>query len=130
MAKRELKTGTLVLLTLPLTRRGVYDSLSRDGSSAADLPADLAAFMADAQVRGVATGAGPWAVRLAGLTGQGGHPAVSRSMAALSSLRDPRESFRYTLRRWYSMVFGLRNKAAAVSLVVRPSARLSAIWSS
>ena len=30
------------------------DSLSRDGSFAADLPADLAAFMADAQV--------PWSV--------------------------------------------------------------------
>jgi hypothetical protein len=38
----------------PLTRRGVYDSLSRDGSSAAHLPAGLAAFMADAQV--------PWSV--------------------------------------------------------------------
>ena len=37
-----------------LTRRGVYDSLSRDGSFAADLPAGLAAFMADAQV--------PWSV--------------------------------------------------------------------
>ena len=36
-------------------------------------------------------------------------------------------SLRYTLRRWYSTVFGLRNRAAAVSLVVRPSARLSAI---
>jgi pimeloyl-ACP methyl ester carboxylesterase len=28
-----------------------------------------------------------------------GNPAVSRSRAALSSLRDPTESFRYTLRR-------------------------------
>jgi hypothetical protein len=45
-------------------------------------------------------------------------------MAALGSQRDPMESLRYTLRRWYSMVFGLRNKAAAVSLIVRPSARL------
>ena len=44
-----------VLLTRsPLTRRGVYDSPSRDGSFAADLPAGLAAFMADAQV--------PWSV--------------------------------------------------------------------
>jgi len=38
----------------PLTRQGVYDSPSRDGSSAADLPAGLAAFMADAQVPGSA----------------------------------------------------------------------------
>ena len=38
----------------PLTRRGVYDSLSRAGSSAADVPVGLAAFMADAQV--------PWSV--------------------------------------------------------------------
>ena len=46
--------GALVLLTLTAYRRGVYDSPSRDGSSAADLPAGLAAFMADAQV--------PWSV--------------------------------------------------------------------
>ena len=38
----------------PLTPAGVYDSPSRDGSSAAGLAADLAAFMADAQV--------PWSV--------------------------------------------------------------------
>ena len=42
--------GTLVLLTLTAYRAGVYDSLSRDGLFAADLPAGLPAFMADAQV--------------------------------------------------------------------------------
>ena len=46
--------GALILLTLTAYPAGVYDSLSRDGSFAADLPADLAAFMADAQV--------PWSV--------------------------------------------------------------------
>ena len=33
-------------------------------------------------------------------------------------------------RKWYSIVFGLRNRAAAVSRVVRPAARRSAICSS
>jgi hypothetical protein len=46
--------GALVLLTLTVYPAGVYDWPSRDGSSAADLPAGLAAFMADAQV--------PWSV--------------------------------------------------------------------
>jgi hypothetical protein len=46
--------GALVLLTLTAYPAGVCDSPSRDGSSAADLPAGLAAFMADAQV--------PWSV--------------------------------------------------------------------
>ena len=52
--------GALVLLTLTAYLAGVYDSLSRDGSFAADLPADLAAFMADAQV--------PWSVGALGGT--------------------------------------------------------------
>jgi hypothetical protein len=45
-------------------------------------------------------------------------------------LREWMPSFWYTCRRWYSTVFGLRNSAAAVSLVVLPPARASAICSS
>jgi hypothetical protein len=50
--------GALILLTLTAYPAGVYDSLSRDGSFAADLPAHVAAFMADAQV--------PWSVGVLG----------------------------------------------------------------
>ena len=38
--------------------------------------------------------------------------------AAASSPLEPMSSFRYTLRRWCSMVFGLRNSAAAASRLV------------
>jgi len=49
------------------------------------------------------------------------------AIAAVSSSRDLIVSFVYTERRWYSIVFGLRNSAAAASRVVRPDASKSAI---
>lgn len=47
--------------------------------------------------------------------------------ARASSSRAWTPSFKYTWRRWYSTVFGLRNSVAAASRVVRPPARRRAI---
>ena len=88
--------------------------------------------------------------RRAGRNGDPGRPAVerqptarraplprlaagaqrSRAIASVSSGLEWMPSFRYTFRRWYSIVFGLRKIEAAASRVVRPSASSSAIWSS
>src|SRR4051794_11028941 len=49
-----------------------------------------------------------------------GHQPSGSATARASSARDLIPSLRYTCRRWYSTVFGLKNSAAAVSRVVLP----------
>ena len=56
-----------------------------------------------------------------------GEPPRDSARARASSSRAWTPSFRYTWRRWYSTVLGLRNSVAAASRVVHPPARRRAI---